>query len=123
MGEQPVSVGIDAHHPAFKLYESGVFDIDYCTSRLTHAVLLTGYGVDDDGAEYYNLKNSWGKGWGTRVSARSSGAATCAPLPTWPHIPLWTSQVQQMMTLQVPPLSGMMVGRINHPQTASDFHV
>ena len=50
-------VGIDAHHPAFKLYESGTFDIDYCTTKLTHAVLLTGYGVDESGQKYYKLKN------------------------------------------------------------------
>ena len=57
LSQHPVAVGIDAHHPAFKLYESGTFDIDYCTTKLTHAVLLTGYGVDDSGQKYYKLKN------------------------------------------------------------------
>merc|ERR1712202_90488 len=40
VSSRPVPVGIDAHHPAFKLYESGVFDIDYCTTHLTHVVLV-----------------------------------------------------------------------------------
>ena len=35
VAQRPVAVGFDAHHPAFKLYDSGVFDIDYCTTHLT----------------------------------------------------------------------------------------
>lgn len=64
VSQQPVAVGIDAHHPAFKLYSSGVFDIDYCTTHLTHAVLVVGYGTDKDGKDYWKLQNSWGKAWG-----------------------------------------------------------
>jgi hypothetical protein len=57
LSQRPVAVGIDAHHPAFKLYQSGVFDIDYCTSHLTHAVLLVGYGTSKDGKAYWKLQN------------------------------------------------------------------
>jgi cathepsin L len=64
VAQRPVAVGIDAHHPAFKLYSSGVFDIDYCTTHLTHAVLVVGYGTSDDGKDYWLLQNSWGKHWG-----------------------------------------------------------
>ena len=32
--------------------------------HLTHAVLVTGYGVTSNGDEYYMVKNSWGDDWG-----------------------------------------------------------
>jgi len=64
LAQRPVAVGIDAHHPAFKLYDSGVFDVDYCTTRLTHAVLITGYGETKDQQKFWKIKNSWGKQWG-----------------------------------------------------------
>jgi len=89
LAEMPVAVGIDAHHPAFKLYESGVFDIDYCTNKLTHAVLLTGYGVDDGGAAYYSLKNSWGEGWGHKGFGkikRGNNMCAIANLASYPVV-------------------------------------
>ena len=30
---------------------------------IDHAVLMTGYGVDN-GTPFWNIKNSWGPGWG-----------------------------------------------------------
>lgn len=78
VAQRPVAVGIDAHHPAFKLYESGVFDIDYCTTHLTHAVLITGYG-ESNGRKYWQLKNSWGKQWGQDGYGHiARGANMCA---------------------------------------------
>jgi cathepsin L len=64
VSQRPVAVGFDAHHPAFKLYSDGVFDIDYCTTHLTHAMLVVGYGTSSDGQDYWKLQNSWGKNWG-----------------------------------------------------------
>eukprot|EP00656_Telonema_subtile_P011310 TRINITY_DN15574_c0_g1_i1.p1 TRINITY_DN15574_c0_g1~~TRINITY_DN15574_c0_g1_i1.p1 ORF type:complete len:239 (-),score=42.15 TRINITY_DN15574_c0_g1_i1:182-898(-) len=87
--QHPVAVGIDAHHPAFKLYVSGVFDVDYCTTRLTHAVLLTGFGVDEDGNHFYNLKNSWGDGWGQKGFGkikRGKNMCAVANLASYPVI-------------------------------------
>ena len=87
LSERPVAVGIDAHHPAFKLYDSGVFDIGYCTTHLTHAVLLVGYGTTKDGKAYWKLQNSWGKSWGSKgygKVARGKNMCAIANLASYP---------------------------------------
>jgi C1A family cysteine protease len=36
-----------------------------CGTELNHAVLLTGYGHDDaESKDFWEIKNSWGTGWG-----------------------------------------------------------
>jgi len=83
----PVAVGYDAHHPAFKLYDSGVFDIDYCTTHLTHAMLIVGYGTDSGGKDYWKVQNSWGKNWGEEgygKIARGKNMCAIANLASYP---------------------------------------
>lgn len=31
VAQQPVAVGVDASHPAFRLYKGGVYDFPHCT--------------------------------------------------------------------------------------------
>mmetsp|Transcript_15026 Transcript_15026/g.22148 ORF Transcript_15026/g.22148 Transcript_15026/m.22148 type:complete len:391 (-) Transcript_15026:264-1436(-) len=62
--EQPVSVGIQADQNHFKHYQSGVFDDQECGTRVDHAVLAVGYGTDENGKDYWLIKNSWGTNWG-----------------------------------------------------------
>lgn len=59
----PVSVAIDASHPSFFLYRSGVYDDPSCTDNVNHGVLVVGYG-NLDGKDYWLVKNSWGLHFG-----------------------------------------------------------
>jgi len=65
LASQPISVCVDASNWSF--YKDGV--LKNCGTNINHAVLLTG----QDNAGNWNIKNSWGTGWGT------SGYITLAP--------------------------------------------
>jgi C1A family cysteine protease len=75
----PVSVAIQADEKTFQSYKSGVFDAE-CGTQLDHAVLLVGYGVEDD-KEFWIMKNSWGTTWGDagymKMVQNGDGAGQC----------------------------------------------
>jgi len=61
----PVSVLVEADTSAFQFYHSGVLDSPSCGHQIDHAILATGYGALG-GKNYWNVKNSWGVGWGDK---------------------------------------------------------
>lgn len=63
VSSQPVSIAIEADTKVFQFYKSGIIDSDDCGTNLDHGVLIVGYG-EEDGQLYWNVKNSWGTGWG-----------------------------------------------------------
>lgn len=64
----PISVGIQVPDEML-YYESGVLNVQSCshnTTEIDHAVVVTGYGTDEHGTEYYTIRNSWSTYWGDR---------------------------------------------------------
>lgn len=85
----PISVAMDAGWITFRFYKSGVYYEPRCsTTRLNHGVLVIGYGTQEDGKEFYLVKNSWGTKWGmdgyfkmARNRNNNCGLATVASYP------------------------------------------
>ena len=55
--KQPIAVRIEADQTMFSSYESGVLKASAgCGTKLDHAVLAVGFGMDSDGTKYWRIK-------------------------------------------------------------------
>ena len=79
--QQPVGISVDAS--TFKDYSSGVMDFASCGSEINHAVVVSGYGTEEDGTEFWWVRNSWGPDWGLNGYIKLSRETKCAidPIP------------------------------------------
>ncbi|CAK9325846.1 unnamed protein product [Citrullus colocynthis] len=57
---------------SYALYQSKNWSIgmftknDYCGNQINHTVVVVGYGTEEDGTEYWIIRNSWGVHWGLK---------------------------------------------------------
>jgi len=59
----PVVVSVDASR--WSMYSDGVFNGCARDATVNHAVMMVGYGRDEQrGMDYWLIRNSWGSGWG-----------------------------------------------------------
>ncbi|CAG2100714.1 unnamed protein product [Medioppia subpectinata] len=85
----PISVGFDASQKTkIRLYKSGVYSDPNCSSTvLNHAVTVVGYG-NENGKDFYLVKNSWGTAFGNKgyfKLARNAGnMCGVATFYSWP---------------------------------------
>merc|ERR1711957_514574 len=66
VSQGPISVGIQVPDEML-FYDSGVLKVESCKhdeSQIDHAVVLTGFGTDEHGTNYWTIRNSWSTYWG-----------------------------------------------------------
>jgi len=74
----------------FHQYTSGVYTSTVCKNGpadVNHAVLAVGFGTDENGMDYWIVKNSWGESWGDQGyfkiqrGVNMCGCANCNAYP------------------------------------------
>jgi len=69
----PFSIIVDAS--SWQYYTGGILPASQCGSSLDHAVIAAGYDLNN---QFWNVRNSWGTGWGENGYIRLQfGANTC----------------------------------------------
>ncbi|CAO3625903.1 unnamed protein product [Cunninghamella blakesleeana] len=59
----PIAITLNGENNEFYNYKGGIYNNPSCSTQINHAALLVGYG-QQNGQEYWIIKNSWGPTWG-----------------------------------------------------------
>lgn len=59
----PIGCGIDAT-PGFDAYSGGIYSEKKDVPVINHEVSIVGYGITEEGQEFWIGRNSWGTYWG-----------------------------------------------------------
>ena len=59
----PISCGLKST-PKFEAYKGGIYSESTTSTKFNHEVALVGWGISDQGQEYWIGRNSWGTNWG-----------------------------------------------------------
>lgn len=83
----PLSVSVAANE--WHLYDSGVYN-GFCGTEVNHVVALEGYGTDENGNDYWLVRNSWSTTWGEegyiRVKRAKSAKEVVCDIDTNPNV-------------------------------------
>ena len=60
----PISCGIHATSNFENNYDGGIYSEHVRFPLINHEISVTGYGITDDGEEYWIGRNAWGTYWG-----------------------------------------------------------
>jgi hypothetical protein len=73
----PICVGLYGDSQDFQFYESGIFEFyEKECGHQNHAVIVVGFGKDENGHTFVKVRNSWGTSWGQKGYARILYAPT-----------------------------------------------
>ncbi|XP_017044214.1 procathepsin L-like [Drosophila ficusphila] len=88
----PVTASIDHVHEEFTQYVSGVLRIPGCRSarmKLSHSMLVVGFGTDPTWGDYWLIKNSYGTSWGENGYVRlARNAGNMCGIASYPQYPI-----------------------------------
>ena len=75
----PIAVALQSDSMVFMQYAGGIITDESCGHDVNHAGLVVGYG-EENGLEYFLVKNSWGTAWGDKGYVKigvQAGAGVC----------------------------------------------
>lgn len=110
----PFVIFSNAKPKTFHFYSSGVYYDPECDDLTNHALILVGYGYDEEvGMDYWIVKNSWSNSWGEngyfRIARNKNGA--CG-IRTGNILPLLTDNGENQATYLLLITIGVIIATI-----------